>query len=132
MNKIEFRGKKTDGTWVYGDLYQGEMDGKTFKAIITRNETKIWPKGSLPENTAVLFFTDEFHYVYSGTVGQLRYENEHGKYFDGDVYYVAGYGNDFVSDFCLIHACVIHGENNNIGRIIGNIFDNPELLNEKP
>jgi hypothetical protein len=35
---------------------------------------------------------DEYYSVVLETVGQLRYENQHGQYFDGDVYYHAGCG----------------------------------------
>jgi len=67
------------------------------------------------------------YYVKPETVGQLRYSQYDTEYYDGDVYYHAGYGNETVSDVCEIQMALISGTSDDIGHILGNIHDNPEL-----
>lgn len=60
--------------------------------------------------------------------GQLRHTNKHGEYYDGDVYYHAGYGNETVSEFCELQMSIMTGNSDDIERILGNIHQNIELL----
>lgn len=110
VDEFQFRGKTIQGkVWVYGSLladwggtcqiWEIDNDGSTHNYIVD-------PK----------------------TVGQMRWRNENGKYYDGDVYYHAGYGDEIVSPMCELQIAVMHGNADDIGKIKGNIHDNPELL----
>lgn len=109
MRRIEFRGKRIDnGEWVYGTIWSDYI-------IIEQ-----YANGSICMPT--------FIKVDSSTVGQLRHTNSNGKYFDGDVYYHAGYGYEVVSEFCELQMAIMTGKSDDIGRIIGNVYDNHELI----
>lgn len=55
-------------------------------------------------------------------VCQLRYTSPNGtEYYDGDIYYHAGYGEETVSDICELQAALLHGNTEDICHIIGNI-----------
>lgn len=106
-----FRGKSVvTGEWVYGDLVHSH---KTPVALIIPLDCD--------------WITD-YVVVIPDTVGQLRYENNHGKYFDGDVYYHAGYGREEVSELCELQNALMYGTSEDIGEILGSIHDNPELI----
>lgn len=114
MRQIEFRGKRADNReWVYGNYIE--------KISPSKKEPTFW--ASLIHDRALTTYK-----VIPETVGQLRYENKHGKYFDGDIYYCAGFGLDVVSELCEITDRLMHGDMDDIGEIKGNIHDNPELL----
>ena len=110
-----FRGiSKSDKKWIYGDLVH--VDGDTY---IFNDYTYEEGRNS-PDRSEVI----------PGTVGLLRYSNEYGRYFDGDVYYHAGHGHEIVSELCELHQALLFGNNDDISAIIGNIHDNPELINK--
>ena len=102
-----FRGQKVDAKeWVYGYYMFHETKNKH---VILTKESK-------------------FIEVIPETVGQLRHKNKHGRYFDGDIYYHAGFGLETVSDLCEIQDSLLHGNEEDICEIKGNIHENPELL----
>lgn len=49
--------------------------------------------------------------------------------YEGDIVYLAGYG-DYIAEFPFIELYEAATEND-IGKIIGNIYQNPELLEDK-
>lgn len=64
--------------------------------------------------------------VISETVGQLQYTSPKGvEYYDGDIYYHAGYGKETVSNLCELQMALISGNADDIGEVIGNIYSNP-------
>ena len=109
--EISYRGKRVDnGEWAEGSYYYASMSKRHF---IVREK---WAGNA------------EFIRVIPETVGQLRYQNRYGSYFDGDVYYHAGYGLETVSDLCELQDALMHGNSDDICDIKGNIHDNPELI----
>jgi hypothetical protein len=127
MSEILFRGKCVDsGNWLYGSIVN--LDGVCY--IVTKDShfeheilnEDFWSNHSLADD--VICDVDK---VTHETVGQLRYENKHGKYFDGDVYYHAGYGTEIVSEFCELQDSLRNGTSDDIGEIKGNVCDNPEM-----
>jgi len=140
MNReIKFRGKNCIGKWRYGNLeIKREItDEKTYESIrISGINTSNYTSGIIPE-----------------TVGQFTglYDKNGKEIYEGDII-------DFIySPTCLNkrfigfvgfteykHSCVIvpnipsefrtnefHIENAMNGEIIGNVYDNPELINAK-
>ena len=81
-----------------------------------------------PRDVNEIVHSADFYEVIPETVGQLRYEKDGVEYYDGDVYYHAGHGNEQVSDICNLQFALYVGESQKIEHIIGNIHDNPELL----
>ena len=59
-------------------------------------------------------------------VMQLQYTSPKGvEYYDGDIYYHAGYGKETVSPLCELQMALISGNADDIGEVIGNIYSNP-------
>jgi len=111
MREILFRGQpRFENRWIYGSYVK---IGDNHMIVDQSNQVLIGMcyVGCIPE-----------------TIGQLRHENEHGKYFDGDVYYHAGYGNEVVSGLCQIQLALMSGHDDDIGKIIGNVFENENLI----
>jgi len=115
MREILFRGKRKDNNeWVYGHYYAKE-DKDFIVAIETYKEYEVIPE----------------------TVGQLRYKNNQLEIFDEDFVRVWGgecwYGIWEYDKIILIIDCysiinICEAEN---VRVIGNKWDNPELLEEE-
>lgn len=113
---IEFRAKRTDNRqWIHGVYGFKKLMNKHFILVETTE----------PYSRVTSF--DEVE-VLPETVGQLRYVKKNTKYFDGDVYYHAGYGMETVSDICEIQFALAAGNADDIGDIAGNLVDNPEFL----
>lgn len=115
---IKFRAKrKNSNEWVYGFYAFKQIIDKHF---ILREET-------VPYSRETIFEEIEVDHT---TLGQLRYTNQHGEYFDGDVYYHAGYGMEKVSDICELQFALAHGNGDDICDIKGNVFDNPDIMDD--
>ncbi len=136
MNRtIKFRGKRLDnGEWVYGSLT--ETHGKLFIGIPTD-----------PDNPV---FMMDWHEVDSNTAGQFSgLLDKNGKeIYEGDIVVYGGHCKHVVEfkhgmfGYAVMGGWFIgYGGNSNFTfnpldksdehEIIGNIHDNPELLNEK-
>lgn len=51
--------------------------------------------------------------------------------FEGDVVYIAGYGNYVVEfPFFELHERILSGDSSDIEKVLGNIYENPELINQ--
>lgn len=149
MNRtIKFRGKRTDnGEWVYGDLFKSHSEHHSPSTSIATDE--FHPVG---------YGSKTWYEVIPETVGQFTglhdkdgkeiYEGDivkHTLKFDDDVYdsntnrvrvsYV------FWQEFRSVFAVQINGHANNDlyvycrnggdAQVIGNIHDNPQLLNQQ-
>lgn len=135
MREIKFRGRKSNGEWVYGNLVTAE----TIDGIPTKNEI-------LPFDSVIFEATEE---VEEDTIGQFTgLHDKNGKeIYEGDIIESDGYSGArhyvgyrkeeamFVAyiigttpqDYCSVFQ---HWIDNYEKKVIGNIHDNPELLNE--
>lgn len=109
-----FRGMRVDTKeWVEGDLIQSKLPNSIN-----------WIKPiSILGLGAICTMTDSFYEVIPKTVGQLRYTRGDKKYFDGDVYYQAGYGKEIVSELCELQCALLDGNEGDIEGVIGNIHE---------
>lgn len=118
MREIKFRGKRLDnGEWVHGD-YHFRAGGERCIIVMRPNEYG-----------KVVY---EVNQVDPSTVGQFTglYDEEGHAIYEGDVVYVAGVGNtEAVFPFQDIYEAKTHTDYCcDVGRVIGNIHDNPELI----
>ena len=117
MRTIKFRGKdKKDGEWFFGNLYDRDTYGRTHICTINRGCFNIDP------NTVGQFtglYDKNGEEIYEGDI--YRYNNPDSI---NEVSYCVGGG---FAGFDLTPA--IHSENRLLDvEVIGNIYDNPELL----
>ncbi len=112
---IKFRGMRIDNNeWVYGNLLLSEplAGGRIQNAEIHR-------PFAFDVSTTVFEVIPE-------TVGQLRYTSPKGvEYYDDDVYYHAGHGDETVSDLCELQMALMTGNTEDIGDIKYNIHQHP-------
>lgn len=135
MREILFRGKNSNGNWIYGNLNYYPDINRTF---IRKNAKEILPsfRSSLEEE------------VNKNTVGQFTglIDKNGTKIFEGDIVVTSIKGNntvckvtwaDNVAQFQLWQFHTIPNTSTalNLGNydceVIGNIHDNPELLKER-
>lgn len=121
MNReIKFRGKNYENKWKYGDLVQEKW--KQGKAIMIKKETTAW---SVLEDTVGQYtglHDKNGKEIYEGDIVKIKYRDE-------DIGKVIYEHNGFSID--------VTNMNKNYGRVsfvnnfievIGNIYENPELL----
>ena len=117
--KVKPDGSPVDSNWTYGGVFQGKGD---YSLIYSHGDCKKYP-------------------VYSETVGQFTgLTDKNGtKIFEGDIVKVScdgelqcrtpvvwGHGSFETDGMCM---CLAWADNLEL-EIIGNVFDNPELLEE--
>ena len=126
MREILFRGKKKDGEWVYGDLIPVLWDKPN---ILDRN------------SSTDLDIYEATYSVNPKTVGQYTglLDKNGNKIFEGDIIqygknlYIVEYHVEIGATVCVRTNDVDHWPSFNVGtikhtEIVGNIHDNPELL----
>ena len=142
MREILFRGKRTDGQWIYGGLLKVTYDGNTYNLIFADNFLFVFGEATAMEHAC----------VDPATVGQFTgLTDKNGKrIFEGDIVRVLGNQQvddwknvDYVALIAFLGGgfCAIDGTVEEHGfrryalarmdfslEIIGNQFDNPELL----
>lgn len=136
MREILFRGKRADtGEWIYGDLrqdedletaYIGGWDYFTADYALQREpfEYPVSPEtvgqftGMKDKNNRKLFEGDIIEYIFPVTNKAVEKET-------GVVIY-DGCGFHIANDGCML--CVASGDGDVVIEVIGNINDNPDLL----
>lgn len=152
MREILFRGKRTDNNqWVYSGTILSLIDKNTenISSCITLSSAKVYmPKGN--SNVRISLFNDNitkmqccFYEVDSKTVGRYTgLTDKNGvKIFEGDIVDILAENEEIgtivfdegafivsADGFCLDFQNNIDSTNL---EVIGNIYDNPELLKER-
>ena len=143
MREIKFRGQTTKKEWVYGSLYIGELDGQEYAVILNNKTTSV--ANDLPDRIDLAFDRGDVHVVYPATVGQYTgLKDKNGKeIYEGDIVndVVTINGSVYSQDYVIEHSephCGFVGiavqrlltpSCFDDVKVIGNIHDNPELLN---
>ena len=129
MRTIKFRGKSIDGKeWLYGDLVSS-ADKKRFAILVNNKESydecEVAPK-------TIGQFTGLYDYngnkIYEGDI--LKWEKDGlmyvVKFWDGMFYASVKECNDGIFGGFPLHALTKHDDRK--CEIVGNIYDNPELM----
>jgi len=141
MRDIKFRGKRIDGKgWVYGYLVENEND--IYRAFIVTSA-----RWDIDENGCTDLLETELYEVIPETIGQYTglHDKNDKKIYEGDISKVKGFNypqkvvfEDKSCCFSIISSesdDVYYGIYEDKGKrpceIIGNIYDNPELLREE-
>ena len=133
MREIKFRGRKPNGGWIYGDLVTTE----TTYGIPTKKEILPFDKGIFDateevEEETIGQFTGlhdkNGKEIYEGDIIKAENVSHYVRYIEDQAMFVAYIiSKNPLMDYCSIFQTWID-EYNKV--VIGNIHDNPELLNE--
>jgi uncharacterized phage protein (TIGR01671 family) len=139
MRQIKFRGKSLrDGEWFYGNLFDHDTKGNTHITTLERGCLVIDPE-TVGQFTGL---TDEFNReVYEGDIIMLDGSPEMGvrvvvfyeesfniatrKEYD----YLQQGAHPYLNDYAHMD-CLNTWSNSGLVRVVGNIYDNPELLED--
>ena len=127
MREIKFRGMNLCGNWVYGDLRHDRMcmpDGRLQEYISVCGEA-VHPK-SVGQFTGLKDSAGKE--IYEGDILFVKAENPYWSKFDSK--HVVTWCNDgwILNDYGTDDPGLFHILMNNNCEIIGNVHDNPELL----
>lgn len=140
MREIKFRGKRVGNIWVYGDLVHID------KGYIIITSTNLTIDNSLSEDNALVYSEKEFSVVIPETLGQFTgLTDKNGKeIYEGDVIRIHEGRNDFKITLIIWndeYLCydptndelrhILRSRYSEYYEIIGNIHDNPEILNKE-
>lgn len=145
MREIKFRGKDENLEWKYGFLFQGVAEENKPYSVILRQERYEY-NPMLPKDLPFAFGKDEVFPVYNDSIGQFTgLHDKNGKdIYEGDIVLQQGYnGKKTPMAVRFEHGSFIVGyhEGSSTKRkpmllnyqceVIGNIVDNPELINKE-
>lgn len=120
MREIKFRGKAKNGEWIYGDLLHSfqAKPPTSITEIVTIDQTDGWTDGSEVHPETVGQFTGlrdkNGTEIYEGDVVSASNHKGQVKWMSGKCCFQISPGGVFLSPKC---------------QVLGNIHDNPELLN---
>ncbi len=139
MRQIKFRGKSLrDGEWFYGNLFDRDTKGNTHITTLERGCLVIDPE-TVGQFTGL---TDEFNReVYEGDIIMLDgspemgvrvvvfYEESFNIVTRKEYDYLQQGTHPYLNDYAHMD-CLNTWSNSGLVRVIGNIYDNPELLED--
>ena len=139
MRQIKFRGKSLrDGEWFYGNLFDRDTKGNTHITTLERGCLVIDPE-TVGQFTGL---TDEFNReVYEGDIIMLDgspemgarvvvfYEESFNIATRKEYYYLQQGAHPYLNDYAHMD-CLNTWSNSGLVRVVGNIYDNPELLED--
>lgn len=134
---IRFRGKRiTDGEWIYGDFFRNRGLAFIAEDGVVENPLASWKDYNVNPDTVGQFTglcdCDDKE-IYEGDIVEFTYKklNECGSAFSTTQKVIGEiatdeYGNHYISSYNLAYhiSNIIGGK----AKVIGNIYDNPELL----
>lgn len=128
--EIKFRGKsKTDGEWFYGNLYYKDTEGRTHigttkKGCLDIDPDTVGQYTGLKDKNGKEIYEGDIIGCHNPNIKHLIFYNEEQGRF------MAALDGDIENDYFGI--CGLDCSRWNATKeVIGNIHDNPELLNEK-
>lgn len=137
MREHKYKAKCLDGQWVEGYYWQNYCGNHFIRVIfdcdqITVQDYEIDPN-TLCEFTGL--FDENKNEVYENDILNINdnyYQITYGEWNCGCCYDIYGWIANF-SAFCdeKNHSWNCNEKNNVVGKVVGNIFDNPELLEAK-
>lgn len=139
MRQIKFRGKSLrDGEWFYGNLFDRDTKGNTHITTLERGCLVIDPE-TVGQFTGL---TDEFNReVYEGDIIMLDgspemsarvvvfYEESFNIATRKEYDYLQQGAHPYLNDYAHMD-CLNTWSNSGLVRVVGNIYDNPELLED--
>lgn len=133
MREIKFRGRKPNGEWVYGDLVTTETtDVIPTKKEILPFDAVLFENTEVVEETTIGQFTGlhdkNGEEIYEGDIIEAENVSHYVRYIEDQAMFVANIiSKNPLMDYCSIFQTWIDKYNK---VVIGNIHDNPELLNK--
>lgn len=143
MRTIKYRGKTKNGEWLYGDLLQvanevfiAPSDGDWFDFIPwSRNNVFHLPAAKyavIPETVGQFtgLYDKDGREIYEGDIivsQDYSHARHYVRYIDDETMFVAMIIGSSLMEYCAIRQSWIDKYDK---KIIGNIYDNPELLNK--
>lgn len=136
MREIKFRGRKSNGEWIYGDLVVVETtDGQPSKFNIKPYDVDLESPEDVDENTIGQFtglYDENGEEIYEGDIVERFQPMPHyrnGVYYDGNAIY--GVVRYIGAGFYILSDKQAYELSRNFDMWVqGNIHDNPELLNK--
>ena len=135
MREIKFRGRKSNGEWLYGDLVHNVGVGASTALIFPEDAHDSWDRYIILTDTIGQFtglLDKNGKEIYEGDI--IRGNCGHGEvrhlisFYDMTASFVAEILPDTdINDYCTASQIWILKYSK---EVIGNIHDNPELLNE--
>lgn len=125
MREYKFRGKDKERDWIYGSLYRDNLQNCWY---ITDNETEI---GIEVEENTIGQYTGlkdkNKKEIYEGDILKINVDRACVKWNDKYGYFQLVPIGDYYFDSDVIGQALEYVE----AEVIGNIYDNPELLEER-